>query len=792
MAFRWPWRRAAEPEARRPETSEAGWVPAPRVDPDRPALAGEPRPEAALADGRADARELLKQAKALRDRVNLVLGAERDTREQVSTRFRALREAMALRDLGQMDLERLKDTSADRLPLLALRKAGFSTVGQLVEVRPAALAALPGIAELTANRVVAAAKALAEAAQESLGIRIDLDPGNSQATELLAWLRHAVTLADTIDPRRNAAETVASQLPGLLTQAGPTRSRTRLFLAGKERRRLAGEALAGVAEILAEPGVTGLAGGLGEAVTAARSRVEDTGVWTDFERAAVRYYGLLGEIINGGGASQAGTGFLPAEIVEGIRRQQLDGAFRKVSLRGYQAFGAKFALAQRRALIGDEMGLGKTVQAIAAMAHLRALDRTHFLVVCPASVLVNWLREVERHSTLTAHRLHGADRAAQANRWLARGGVAVTTYDTLGPLNLPERIATGSGSRWGPRSPAIAMLVADEAHYVKNTATKRSTAPRALIDRSDLVDRVLFLSGTPMENHVAEFRTLVGYLQPHLVPPDQRRLPGNDAGISPVRFRVQIAPAYLRRNVDEVLSELPETVHSEEWLEFCPAERAAYRQAVLGRQFMAMRQVAFDAAPERSEKLARLAEIVQEAGESGQRTVVFSYFLGVLDAVGARLRREAGAGRVFGPIRGNVAPERRQQMIDEFSASPAPAVLLSQISAGGTGLNMQAASVVILCEPQVKPSLETQAVARLRRLGQVRTVRVHRLLTTDSVDQRLVDILAAKSADFDAYARRSSLADAGPDAFDVSDEALVRKVVEEEYLRMAMAAAGPE
>lgn len=112
-------------------------------------------------------------------------------------------------------------------------------------------------------------------------------------------------------------------------------------------------------------------------------------------------------------------------------------------------------------------------------------------------------------------------------------------------------------------------------------------------------------------------------------------------------------------------------------------------------------------------------------------------------------------------------------------------MLLSQIQAGGTGLNMQAASVVILCEPQIKPTLEHQAVARAHRMGQVRTVQVHRLLAADSVDQRMVELLARKDRLFDAYARRSDLAEAAPDAVDVSDGELARRIVEEEQQRLA-------
>jgi hypothetical protein len=132
-------------------------------------------------------------------------------------------------------------------------------------------------------------------------------------------------------------------------------------------------------------------------------------------------------------------------------------------------------------------------------------------------------------------------------------------------------------------------------------------------------------------------------------------------------------------------------------------------------------------------------------------------------------------------------------MVDAFAAAPGHAVLLAQIEAGGVGLNLQAASVVVICEPQVKPTVEHQAVARAHRMGQVRPVQVHRLLATSGVDQRLLEILENKSRLFDAYARRSDVAEATPDAVDVSDGALARRIVEDEQRRLARGRApGPE
>jgi SNF2 family DNA or RNA helicase len=199
---------------------------------------------------------------------------------------------------------------------------------------------------------------------------------------------------------------------------------------------------------------------------------------------------------------------------------------------------------------------------------------------------------------------------------------------------------------------------------------------------------------------------------------------------------------------------------------------AAYQEAVFAGNFMAMRRAAF--APgtiDGSAKLKRLVEIVGEATEDGRKVVVFSFFRDVLDIVARAL-----SGLAIGPVTGDVAPPARQAMIDQFTRRNGPAVLVSQIQAGGVGLNIQAASVVIITEPQMTPAAEDQAIARAHRMGQVRRVDVHRLLAEDSVDARMLELLHGKRVAFDESARRSDLAESTPDAIDVTDLAAAKEV----------------
>jgi SNF2 family DNA or RNA helicase len=148
--------------------------------------------------------------------------------------------------------------------------------------------------------------------------------------------------------------------------------------------------------------------------------------------------------------------------------------------------------------------------------------------------------------------------------------------------------------------------------------------------------------------------------------------------------------------------------------------------------------------------------------------------------------------RAVGPITGSVSSIQRQNIVDQFQSSPTPLVLVGQIQAAGTGLNIQAASVVILCEPQIKPSLEVQAIARAHRMGQVRKVQVHRLILPESVDEQMLAMLARKQSEFDDYARDSDLANQASGAKDPSEESMAKVIVMEERRRLGLSGSNEE
>ncbi|WP_230214908.1 DEAD/DEAH box helicase [Blastopirellula sediminis] len=436
-----------------------------------------------------------------------------------------------------------------------------------------------------------------------------------------------------------------------------------------------------------------------------------------------------------------------------------------VDLRGYQEFGAKYLVHQKRTVLGDEMGLGKTIQALAAMTHLHNVeDANWFMVVCPASIIGNWSREIEKRSKFSARILHGAQRQDQLHRWMTSGGVAVTSFETLramiDQINMP-----------------IHLLIADEAHYLKNRATKRNANIRQL---AQLSDRIALMTGTALENHPKEFAELVRICD-HQLGSNLANAVTNSLGLPGMarRFETLVAPAYLRRNQTDVLRELPECIEIEEWITLSDPELRHYANQVHSRNAMAMRQAANGGAGGNA-KLERLSELVDEYRDAGRKLVIFSFFRNTLDAIGDLL----GAHH---RIDGSVPAIRRSAIIDQFTNAKGFAAMVCQIEAGGVGINLQSASVVVLFEPQYKPTTEWQAIKRAHRMGQTNRVIVHRFLARETIDESLRQLVAKKAAIFDDYARNSAVKDASPAAVDTSETQITQQLVEMELRRIGAA-----
>lgn len=427
------------------------------------------------------------------------------------------------------------------------------------------------------------------------------------------------------------------------------------------------------------------------------------------------------------------------------------------SLRAYQIFGAKYILHQKKVLLGDEMGLGKTIQAIAAMAHIQVTQqkKCYFLIVCPASVLINWARELKKFSRIEAFIIHGQTLEDSFERWKDNGGAAITNYESMGKI--VDRIDNHM---------SLSMLVIDEAHYMKNPDAKRTMYIRRLDNESE---RILLMTGTPLENSVDEMCNLIDFVRPDMT--EQVKALANISHLP--QFKESLAPVYIRRTRQQVLKELPEIAQEQEWCSLTDTDKDTYKDAIVSGRFSDMRRVSFlQDDMTTSSKCMRLLELLDQAESEGRKVIIYSFFRETISKVSDLLGR-----RCIGVISGDTKMSTRQFLVDKLGEAPGGSALVSQIIAGGIGLNIQAASIVVFCEPQIKPSLESQAISRVYRMGQVRSVLVYRLLCPDTIDDEMMLILDEKQAEFDNYADESVVAG----AFDnIMDKEWITKAIEKE------------
>ncbi len=547
-----------------------------------------------------------------------------------------------------------------------LRDCGYETVADIAASSVYEIALVRGISEDTAYTIHRIVRDIVSSAQKTIKIRLNLDKKTPESTRIVIAVvqydrsvliekacRSLITANDgMISDAIDNLDCAANGLKWLLS-----------FGAGKQRAIEAYEQL----KVLLE-------GEYGQNVQRALTEVEelenvsDIQAWEEFERYPVRFFNILESVVPGLLGNDDSVYGLPENLVREIQDECFFPEGLLCELRRYQEWGVKYILHQGRALLGDEMGLGKTVQAIATMVSLKNTNATHFVVVCPASVITNWCREIGQKSKLRVTKVHGARREAALVSWVKLGGVAVTTYETTAYFVLGNDFK-------------FSLMVVDEAHYIKNAKAQRSINVRKLCEHTE---RLLFMTGTALENNVDEMVSLIQILRPDIF----LSIRGISFMAAAQQFREQIAPVYYRRKREDVLTELPELVESRD----------------------------------------------------------LNTIRGVCEILG---------NQCMNPINGSLSPQRRQEIIDEFNMAPAGTVLAAQIQSGGTGLNIQSASMVIICEPQLKPSIENQAISRAYRMGQTRNVLVYRLLCDNTVDEKVTEILDQKQKIFDAFADKS-------------------------------------
>ena len=664
-------------------------------------------------------------------------------RAEIVAAAEAIIQEAALAEMKATPIAELKDFGASVGPL---QSAGFRTVADLSGHSYRSLQNYRGVGEVTALGAIEAFAKFQESARAN--VRLLPDPDNRRPSDgrLLVALAKYETLVREVSARTEEAQAryvdTGERLQALRAQ---TRLRDHLFSLGAQE-----ELARQTAQLAGEfRWVNAEARNLSD--YSERLTLDFAEVWKRYAGNSATFIALLESVLpakvvaKGALAGPDMRGGLPAEIADAVEATQVDLRLLTANLRRYQQFGVQYIICQKRVLLGDDMGLGKTIQVLAAMCHLATQGKKHFFVVAPNSVLINWEREVKKHTKLNPIVVHGFDRDDELGQWQREGGVAITTYKTLG--RLVDQIK------------AIDLVAVDEAHAVKNPETQRT---QSVVRLCGLTENVVFMSGTALENRLSELQFLVKTVQPKVDAELTALL--RQVRPAPAEVRTKLAPVYLRRTQADVLTELPDLTETDEVIPLEPEDVAAYRASP--DNLMHKRLAAtIGAGGRQSAKFDRLRELLEGYEEDGRKVAVFSFFRQVLDDVSATV---GGCPQ----IHGSISAEERQLVLDRFAAKEGFGVLALQIEAGGVGINLQCAQVVILMEPQFKPSTEKQAIARVRRMGQTRKVNAHRLIAKGTVDEALVLLIEQKKQVFEDYAQHSAVKDASGMAIDAGSAAM--------------------
>lgn len=410
--------------------------------------------------------------------------------------------------------------------------------------------------------------------------------------------------------------------------------------------------------------------------------------------------------------------------------------------------------------LADDMGLGKTVQALALLLMLKEKGRLEHpaLVVCPTTVVGNWEKEALRFAPiLRVSVYHGADRKLQ----LEGKDLVITTYGTL-----RRDAARFRGTTWG-------AVVLDEAQNIKNPLTDQARAVKSLHAEVRVA-----LSGTPVENHLGELWSIFDFLNPgflgtlesfrrHFALPIERyRDPERIEALRRVT-----GPFVLRRLKSDrrIIADLPEKVTAEEYCYLTPQQAALYkkivdraleeveqssgikRKGLILSLITRLKQVCDHpflftgrgkAESRLSGKSSRALELLERHLHAGEKALVFTQYVEMGSCLLRMIREELGQEAAF--YHGGLSRKARERMVADFQELEEPRVMVVSLRAGGTGMNLTAATSVIHYDLWWNPAVEDQATDRAHRIGQTRRVYVHRLITMHTFEEKIDDLMREK------------------------------------------------
>ncbi len=431
-------------------------------------------------------------------------------------------------------------------------------------------------------------------------------------------------------------------------------------------------------------------------------------------------------------------------------------------LRPYQKQGVAWLQFLREngfgGILADEMGLGKTLQTLAFLRFIRQAQTggAPMLVVCPTSLVFNWVAEAKKFTPeLKVLPLHGPDRHPLFEE-IPQSDIVVTSYALI------RRDADRC------RELEFDTVVLDEAQHIKNRQTQNAQAVKSVRAQHRLV-----LTGTPLENSVLDLWSIFDFLMPGYLGTakdfrERYELPiAKDKNAeAQARLARRLRPFMLRRLKREVASDLPAKLEQVSFCELTSDQRAVYQQVIeasrkevleaVGAQGIAksrmvvltallrLRQVCCDlrllnlenTKPETaSGKLEMFGELLEEVVDGGHRVLVFSQFVGMLSLLKERLAEE---GIEYCYLDGSTTD--RAKVVERFQTNAAIPVFLISLKAGGVGLNLTGADTVVHFDPWWNPAVEDQATDRAHRIGQTKVVTSYKLITRDTVEEKILTL----------------------------------------------------
>jgi hypothetical protein len=442
----------------------------------------------------------------------------------------------------------------------------------------------------------------------------------------------------------------------------------------------------------------------------------------------------------------------------------------QAELRPYQQRGYAWLYRNARlglgSVIADDMGLGKTLQVIATLQRLKEdgeLKQAKALVIVPTSLLTNWQKEIDRFApTLSVAVFHGAKRELAPCQGQNRPDVLLTTYGIA-----RSEVAALKPMAWR-------VVVVDEAQNIKNPGTAQTKAVKTIPATTFIA-----MSGTPVENRLSEYWSIMDFANrgflgklPQFVKEFAIPIQTHHDQRVVQRFKRVTAPFLLRRLKSDksIINDLPDKIEQDQYCTLSKAQTALYesvvqeglraisgesdtfqRQGLVLQMILALKQICnhpahylkqgqADAAL--SGKAERFLELIEDIHASHGKVLVFTQFREMGELLCTWLRERQGRAPLF--LHGGLTRARRDAMVERFQNDRTERVFILSLKAGGTGLNLTAASSVIHYDLWWNPAVEAQATDRAYRIGQQQNVQVHRLITRATFEERINDMIRSK------------------------------------------------